>query len=447
MPRSILPLSLLLCVNVAFADTPAGDPARGKRILETRGFNPAAWTTTAYESAWKVWGLSEKPADYAEQFRERYGLHPAPYPNDGLPMGLRKAFGLVGRGVAIDCLACHGGSIMGQSYIGLGNASLDAHALFDELNKANGRSANLPFRFSNVRGTSEAVGMGVFLLGLRAPDLSPRLPRVELGLHDDICSDVPAWWHLKKKRTMYHTGGSDARSVRSLMQFMMGSLSGPQAFIKEEAAFRDIQAYMKNMEVPKYPLPIDRDRAAVGKKVFEQNCSKCHGAYGENPTYPNRIVKLDEIGTDPNRFNGLTAAFGEYYNRTWFAKERTGWIYDDFAARPTDGYQAPPLDGIWATAPYLHNGSVPTVYHLLKSDERPRLYTRSFRTGKEDYDAEKLGWKITLLDAPPSDALPAIERRRVYDTSQPGRRNTGHVYGDHLTDAERRAVIEYLKTL
>ena len=80
-------------------------------------------------------------------------------------------------------------------------------------------------------------------------------------------------------------------------------------------------------------------------------------------------------------------------------------------------------------------------------DSRPKLYTRSFRTGKDDYDPAKLGWKVTELKVPPGDDVPPVERRKVYDTSQPGRKNTGHTYGDVLTEQERWAVIEYLKTL
>src|SRR5262249_34669144 len=118
-----------------------------------------------------------------------------------------------------------------------------------------------------------------------------------------------------------------------------------------------------------------------------------------------------------------------------------------YPAMRSDGYQAPPLDGIWATAPYLHNGSVPTVYHLLNSKTRPRIFTRSYRTGKEEYDPEKLGWKIKVLDAVANPKLPDFERRKIYDTTLPGRGNGGHTFGDDLTEAERMAVIEYLKTL
>jgi hypothetical protein len=113
----------------------------------------------------------------------------------------------------------------------------------------------------------------------------------------------------------------------------------------------------------------------------------------------------------------------------------------------TKGYQAPPLDGIWATAPYFHNGSVPTLYDVLNSKSRPQRYTRSFKTDKEDYDFEKVGWKVTLVKDKLPNTAPAIERRKIYDTTLPGRSNAGHTYGDKLTDPERMAIIEYLKTL
>ncbi len=174
--------------------------------------------------------------------------------------------------------------------------------------------------------------------------------------------------------------------------------------------------------------------------MFTNHCARCHGTYGEKWTYPNKIVPLDEIGTDRRRFEGISRKFGEYYNKSWFAA--------DYKAIEHDGYQAPPLDGIWATAPYLHNGSVPTVYHLLNSKTRPKLFTRSYRTDQESYDSQKLGWKVQRLDkAPDPKKTAGNELRKVYDTSQPGRGNAGHTYGDKLTEDERMAVIEYLKTL
>jgi mono/diheme cytochrome c family protein len=246
---------------------------------------------------------------------------------------------------------------------------------------------------------------------------------------------------------MYWNGSGDARSVRALMQFMMSPVNPPSAFHKAEPAFADIQAYLLSLQPPPYPGPVNRELAARGEALFGRHCARCHGTYGEKWTYPNKVVPLDVIGTDRTRFDGITAKFADYYNRSWFAREEPGWFADGYASRPSVGYQAPPLDGIWATAPYLHNGSVPTVYHMLNSKTRPRVFTRSYRTDRDAYDAEKLGWKVQVLEGPPDPGLPAYERRKVYDTTQPGRGNGGHTFGDALTEDERWAVIEYLKTL
>lgn len=98
---------------------------------------------------------------------------------------------------------------------------------------------------------------------------------------------------------------------------------------------------------------------------------------------------------------------------------------------------APPLDGVWATAPYLHNGSVPTLRALLESSTRPRFWRRDFDSSV--YDKEAVGWPYETLDS--------AEDAATYDTTQTGYGNLGHTFGDPLTATERVAVIEYLKTL
>ena len=321
-------------------------------------------------------------------------------------------------------------------------------AFFEETAVADGRSAKTPIHFSNVRGTNEAGATAVFLLGYRNPDLTLRVKSVDLGLRDDLCQDVPAWWLLKKKKTMYHTGGADARSVRSNMQFMMSPLNLADKFTEEEKTFADIREYMLSLEPPKYPLPIDQKLAAAGEQLFLHTCAKCHGTYGKDWTYPNKVIPIDEIGTDRTRFDSIAKKYGEYYNKSWFAREQSGWFTDSYKVRDTAGYQAPPLDGIWATAPYFHNGSTPTLYHVLNSKTRPKIFTRSFKTDLDAYDAEKVGWKVQVLDkAPDPTTLKPLEFRRIYDTSKTGRGNGGHTFGDDFTETERMAVIEYLKTL
>jgi hypothetical protein len=104
---------------------------------------------------------------------------------------------------------------------------------------------------------------------------------------------------------------------------------------------------------------------------------------------------------------------------------------------------APPLDGVWATAPYLHNGSVPTLWHVLHPAERPVVWRRT-PTG---YDDARVGLEVEeLADLPPGRLLPAV-RRTYFDTRQPGKSAAGHDFPDVLTEAEKAAVLEYLKTL
>jgi len=438
---------LLLCgvaVGFTHGEESRDAAARGRDALLTRSYTPALWALNAYDDAWKQWDIPEKPGDYARAFREHYGLHVAPYPNDGLPMGIRQAQGLLGKGLASDCLLCHGGSILGKSYVGLGNSALDMHSLYDDLARASGLPSRLTYPYSNVRGTTEAGAFAVTLLDYRDAQLNLRVP-VKLPFRTDLCEDPPAWWLLKRKKTMYLDGGSNARAVRSIMQFMLTPLNTAEHIKKQEPVFRDVQAFILSIEPPKYPFPIEESLAAQGKVLFEQTCARCHGTYGPNGAYPNKIVPLEEIGTDPTRATGFSAESLAHYNQTWFAQE-LGPDGKPYLAEHPAGYQAPPLDGVWATAPYLHNASVPTIYHVLNSKTRPQRFTRSYRTDETAYDLEKLGWKFTAVERVDAN-LSDHERRKVYDTTQPGRGNRGHTFGDKFSEAERKAVIEYLKSL
>src|SRR5262249_20830794 len=160
------------------------------------------------------------------------------------------------------------------------------------------------------------------------------------------------------------------------------------------------------------------------------------GRYGPGGSYPNKVVAFDTLGTDRTLAESLSPKLVDHYNQSWFARE-VGPDGKPYHILDSEGYQAPPLDGVWATAPYFHNGSVPTVYGVLNSRARPQVYTRSYRTDKEDYDPVHLGWKVTVLDGPPDAKLSAYERRKVYDTTQRGRNNGGHTFGDKLTEDER----------
>jgi len=88
---------------------------------------------------------------------------------------------------------------------------------------------------------------------------------------------------------------------------------------------------------------------------------------------------------------------------------------------------------------------VPTIDALLDSRKRPTYWIRSFDS--RDYDPDALGWRYRELDHGKAGATSEHERKRIYDTTLYGYSNAGHTFGDELTDDERRALIEYIKTL
>ncbi len=108
------------------------------------------------------------------------------------------------------------------------------------------------------------------------------------------------------------------------------------------------------------------------------------------------------------------------------------WRFSHF--RKTNGYAGMPLDGIWLRAPYLHNGSVPTLRALLLLDERPARFYRAY----DVYDWRAVGFVSAGSEAAKSGVL--------FDTSVRGNGNGGHTYGQNLPMEDREALLEHLKT-
>jgi hypothetical protein len=109
------------------------------------------------------------------------------------------------------------------------------------------------------------------------------------------------------------------------------------------------------------------------------------------------------------------------------------WRFSHF--RKTNGYANAPLDGLWLRAPYLHNGSVPTLRALLFPETRPAQFYRAY----DVYDWNDVGFVSNGPDAAREGVL--------FDTRLKGNSNAGHVYGQQLTPAQREDLLEYLKTL
>ena len=352
--------------------------------------------------------------------------------------------------VTANCLGCHAAFLRGKLVVGLGEASADftieastelamAGLLLPEGERA--EHAKLVQRMraldgvqSRTVGANPADHIAAVLFAHRDPETLAWSdePLIPLADEPPIPVDVPAWWLLKKKSAMFYTGAGRGDQARIMMTASVLCVDDVATARAIDSYFPDIRAYILSLEPPKYPGAIDTSLAARGKTVFEDTCSKCHGTYGAGGSYQSRLVPLAKVKTDP-----LLAHHGQ------FAAPFTKWFNSSFYGErarlePGDGYVPPPLDGVWATAPYLHNGSVPNLAALLDSSKRrPRV--RIDRSGSS-YDLDAVGWPN--VDAP--EATPA---KFVYDTSVPGYSNAGHTFGDKLTAEERTAVIEYLKTL
>ncbi len=179
---------------------------------------------------------------------------------------------------------------------------------------------------------------------------------------------------------------------------------------------------------PAYPAArINQSRVEKGGQVYQASCARCHALNG---AAVGQVTPLAEIGTDPERLNSFTTALAAQMNTIGTGKP---WKFSSF--RKTDGYANMPLDGVWLRAPYLHNGSVPTLRALLVPEERPAAFYR----GYDVYDWQRVGFVSEGPDA---------ERNGVrFDTGLRGNGNTGHLYGRELPGADRDALLEYLKTL
>ncbi len=278
----------------------------------------------------------------------------------------------------MNCFACHGGSTYGVAFPGAPNTTYALESLTEQVRRIKLKK-KLPLAHMDVGsiamplgttvGTSNAVMFGVALMNYRDKDLNVYPMRMPAAMiHHDM--DAPAWWHFRTKTHIYADGFAQ-KGHRGLMQFMLVRQNGPEQFKEWEKDFRDAYEFLTEVKPPKYPLAIDEGKAERGKLTFNKHCSHCHGTYGNESSYPELNVSLDDIGTDSIRHESLTPQHRKNYGDSWFA---------DYGQQSTisnpDGYTAPPLHGVWVSAPYFHNGSVPTLRGVLFPEARPKVWRR-----------------------------------------------------------------------
>jgi hypothetical protein len=354
------------------------------------------------------------------------------------------------------CLQCHAEVFEGKLYVGLGNSFAD----FSNTSQASRRLSALkmlqltapkkykamklfaqsvatvnPLMETEVRGVNPADRLAALLVAHRDPQTLAWSDTALLEIPSEVVpTDVPAWWLLKKKNAMFYNGFGRGDFSKFLMLSNILTVADSSEAREVDSHFGDVLAYIRSLQPPPYPHPVNKPLAAKGREVFEMNCQDCHGSYGEGGSYPNLLVPGSIVRTDSLLFksNQQAKAFIDWFNNSWFSQGS-----NPAKLIPSAGYVAPPLDGVWVTAPYLHNGSVPTIEAVLNSRIRPKYWSRDF--DNPEYDYEHLGWKYAAREQP--------GQKDVYNTTLPGYGNYGHYFGDMLSDDERKAVIEYLKTL
>lgn len=208
---------------------------------------------------------------------------------------------------------------------------------------------------------------------------------------------------------------------------------------------RQFMEFLVETRSPAFPGRVDRAAATRGRRIYDRACSSCHGSYSPGihdvqlQSFPNRLVPQDSMGTDPYRWEVVSSEFIERVGETSYGRylsvERTG------------GYVAPPLTSLWATAPYLHNGSVPTLWHLMRPKTRPER----FFVGGHRLDFTRVGID-GRLEGDGTYGYPASydpwSEPYLHNTGEPGRSSAGHdVPFADLTEDEKAALLEFLKVL
>lgn len=206
-----------------------------------------------------------------------------------------------------------------------------------------------------------------------------------------------------------------------------------QVAIEQQDAARPVAAWIADYTPQPFPAAIDPTKASQGQQIYATACAACHGTY--NTAQPPALVSFPnwegDIGTDAGPPLSQIDDIANAINASPYAPY--------LEARPTTLRSAPPLAGVWASAPYLANGSVPTLWHLMRPDARPG----TFEIGGHRLDMARIGIDLT----PPETYMP-WSGARLFDTTEVGKSNAGHAVGfDGLSEADKDALLEFLKQL
>ncbi|MCC5615550.1 cytochrome c [Nostoc sp. CHAB 5836] len=237
---------------------------------------------------------------------------------------------------------------------------------------------------------------------------------------------MPLWNQKMHKGFALHWDGLETSLTETVQTGAIGDGATKKSL--PVADLQRVEDFIQELPPPKYPFAIDEQVAVKGSQIFANTCASCHAFGGERT---GTVIPVEEVGTDRHRLDMWTQEGADTYNHFG-----DGYPWDFKNLRKTNGYVSVSLDGLWLRSPYLHNGSVPSLQDLLeKPEKRPQVFYR----GYDVYDPKKVGF-ITE-----GDEAKAVGFK--YDTTVAANSNQGHIYGTDLSGEEKKALIEYLKTM
>lgn len=258
-----------------------------------------------------------------------------------------------------------------------------------------------------------------------------RLPEPELNAP----SDFPAiWYQAPRKGMQLHWDGNNTMVEERNKSAAFGTGTTPPTI--DVKAIGRIEDWLLTKEAPKYPYPIDQSKAERGAPIYKEYCAACHGAGARDFSgeYVGKVTPIEDIRTDRRRLDSYSYELAVNQSTLYAGYP---WRFSHF--RKTFGYANMPLDGVWLRAPYLHNGSVPTLRDLF--EPQPKRPTAFYR-GYDVYDSIKVGFVTGVAEE-------NGKKYFKYDVKVPGNGNGGHEgkrFGTELSADDKDALVEYLKT-
>jgi mono/diheme cytochrome c family protein len=238
----------------------------------------------------------------------------------------------------------------------------------------------------------------------------------------------PLWNRAPRAGHALHWDGLNDSLTEVVLSGALGDGATPKSL--PVAYLHQLENWLGDQQPPKYPYPINWKIVSAGQRIYQSKCATCHAFGGERT---GQVIPVAEVGTDEHRLGMWSQDAANRYNN--YAAQYP-WRFSHFVKK--DGYVAVPLDGLWLRAPYLHNGSVPTLEDLL---EPQKNRTKVFYRGYDVYDRDRMGF---ISSGPEAEQFGF-----QYDTSEAGNSNAGHEgesYGTTLPPDAKRALIEFLKT-